>query len=200
MKYKVLAIAIALLLLAATSVAQRRGSGNAGMQGAQSAQRGSGGQMRGSGSGMGSGDQQRLRIHATDQQRLQLKSCTQSADRIRIRTRQMSRLNSGSPMTPEQARQFREQLRSEVQAMNQNHEQLMADLSEEQRLASRQTIAEMERSRTRLMNVSEMLDNELVAPELNQERIREQARETERAATQLKDRQSELSAQLSANQ
>lgn len=201
MKRNLLILGATLLLLLTMATAQRRGGG-AGMPAGQSGQHGAAGQhgQMGTGTGMGTGigthDQQRLRIHATDQQRQQLRDCTQSADQLRTRTRDMARQSKKSAITPEQAKQWREQLRHEVRVMNQNHEQFMAGLSQEQKAASQLTLQQMEQSRNRLLKASELLENELIAPELQSDRIREQARETERAAHQLRKHQTDLVAQL----
>lgn len=197
MKRKILILGSAMLLIVSISAAQRRG-GNSGMGAGQQGQHGAPAQMgqrQQMGGAMGTRDQQGLRIHASDQQRKQLRDCSQSADRIRKRTRDMSR-QSGAALAPEQAKQWRAQLRNEVQAMNQQQEQLMAGLSEEQKAASRQTIQQMEQSRTQLRDLAEALDNELIAPELQQDRIREHARDTEHAAAQLKKHQNQLAAEL----
>lgn len=183
-----------LLILITSSAAQRHG-GNAGTPGLSGQRAGS---QQGQGQ-MGTGgarDEQRLRIHATDQQRQQLRDCTQSADRIRNRARDMARLSKNATITPKQAQQWREQLQNELQSITRNQEQLMAGLSEEQRIASQQNIEQMEQARTQLLRLAELLDDELIAPELQQNRIREQARDAERAADQLKNHQNELAAQL----
>lgn len=72
----------------------------------------------------------------------------------------------------------------------------MAGLSQEQKAASQLTLQQMEQSRNRLLKASELLENELIAPELQSDRIREQARETERAVHQLRKYQTDLVAQL----
>lgn len=196
MKRKIFILGAALLLLVTVSAAQRRG--NAGMAGSQSGQHGATGKQgqRQMGSGLGTRDEQRLRIHATDQQRQQLRDCTKSADRIRTRAREITRQFRNASVTPAQAMQWREQLRNDLQAMNENYELFMNDLSEEQQLAAQQTIEQIEQSRTQLLEFAELLDNELIAPELQHDRIRDQAQDTERAADQLKKHQTELAVQF----
>lgn len=137
MKRNLLILGATLLLLLTMATAQRRGGG-AGMPGGQSGQHGAAGQhgQMGTGTGMGTvgtHDQQRLRIHATDQQRQQLRDCTQSADQLRTRTRDMTWQSKKSAITPEQAKQWREQLRNEVRVMNQNHEHSWQDFLKSRR-------------------------------------------------------------------
>lgn len=203
MKQKLLVLSVALLLLGSNAFAQRRGS--SGMQGGQSGQgqRGSGaqpgqGQPADSGSGTGGGDQQRIRIHATDRQQQQLKSCTQSTERIRTRTREMSRLGKGT-LTAEQAQVWREQIQNELQTMNQNYDDLMASLTEEQKSASQDKVKKVEESRSQLLEVADLLEDELIAPELDQNEVQEKARKTEKAAAKLKKTQTELSELFTPN-
>jgi hypothetical protein len=198
MKYKFLVLGATIFLLIADSTAQRKGGGNAGPPAGQSRQQGAAGQQSQMGNGAGSGmqDQQQLRLHASDQQRQQLRDCTQTADQVRNRTRDILRQSKNTGIATEQRKQWQEQLRNEIQTLNRNQEQLITGLSEEQRTISQKTIQQMETSRNRLLEVSEILGNALVAPELNQDRIQEQARATERAANELKKQQSQLAAQL----
>lgn len=197
MKCRMLVLGAALLLVT-SSVAQRRGT--SGAPGGQSGTRASGSKIDGSETGAGGGSQQQLRIDANATPRQQLKNCRKSADRIRTRSHEMSRLASGKRLTPDQAHQWREQIRSEVRTINQNQEQLMAELPEGQKLATQETAQQMEQSRSQLERLAELLDNELITEELDQEQVRERASETERAATQLKQSQAEFLKQLAQNQ
>jgi len=168
------------------------------MGGGQSGHKGSAVQhgQAGMGAGTEMREQQRARIHASDQQRQQLHDCNQAADRIRTQSRDMMRQSKNSTMTPTQVNQWREQLQNQIKEMNRNHEQLMSGLSEEQKNASRHAIQEIEQARAQLMQTTERLNNQLAAPELNRDRIGDEAHEAERAASQLKKRQSEFAAQL----
>lgn len=199
MRQRALVIFTMCFLLIGTVFAQR-GAGAAGMQGTgqgQGTQQQNRGQMGSPGAGMGKqgsgmGTQSRMRVQATDQQRQRVKSCTQSTERIRQRTRQMSKAAKSGTITAEQAKLWQEELQNEIQLMNQEQEELMASLTEEQKTAAQNTLKEMDKSKIGLLKSVELLDNELIAPELNREKIRDRARETERAANELKKDQIDL--------
>jgi len=64
-------------------------------------------------------DQQRQRIHATDQQRNQYNTCTQSADRVRTQARTMADAAKGGGANNQEFRQQQEQLARSAQDASQ---------------------------------------------------------------------------------
>ena len=129
---------------------------------------------------MGKGTMQRDRIRATDQQRDQIRTCDQSMDRVRTRARDMAQASAGKNFNAEQARQQRNQLRNEVQTMEQEHTRLMKGLSGEQRDALQQQIRSMEQNRERIHTRLQQMDQELAGAGPDGKRVAEHARAIER--------------------
>jgi hypothetical protein len=136
--------------------------------------------------------QQRLRIHATDQQRQQYADCTRATQRLRTRLRDMSRLSQGQSIGAGQATQWREQLRNEIQAMQQEQEQLRAGLSDEQKQASARQLQQAKQSADQLEAWSEALGFELEQQNVDAAKVSKQADKMEGAAKKLQKQQQEI--------
>lgn len=136
--------------------------------------------QQGRGSEMGKGTMQRDRIRATDQQRDQIRTCDQSMDRVRTRARDMAQASAGKNFNADQARQQRNQLRNEVQTMEQEHARLMQGMSGEQREAFQSQIRSMEQNRERIHTRLQEMEQELAGAGPNGNRVAEQARAVER--------------------
>jgi hypothetical protein len=197
MRKRVLVLGLS-LLLAGSAFAQRRGQGM--QQGNPSAGRGSQAGMGNRGMGQGMGDQQRLRIHATDQQRQQSKTCTQSMDRVRTRLRTMARIKQNQPISSEQASQWREQLRNDIQTMNQEQSNLMNGLTPEQQDATKNRTQQMQMTREQLEKMSEALDMELALEAPDPVKVRQQAREMESAVNRIRNQQQQFNNDLGIDQ
>lgn len=183
------------LMVAASMYGQRRGSG--GMQGNQSAGRGAQSMSTGgSGQQMQIRDQQRLRLHTTDQQMQQSRTCTQSMERVRTRLRTMSRISKTQPISSAQASQWREQLRNDVQTMDQEHTRLMNGLSPEQQDAVRNRAQQMQATREQFQNMSEALEMELALEAPEPAKVRQQALEMESAVNKIRTQQQQLNNDL----
>ncbi len=184
----------ALLCMAAVPLwAQGRGSG--GMQGGQGRQGMPGMQggqkQRGQ---MGQQDRQRMRIHATQDQRTKYRNCTQSMQRVRSRIREMGRLTKNQPINRQQLLELHEQLRSEIQMMQQQQEALRSGFDEEQKAAVQELTQQMNRSHMDLDSFSEALAFELNQVDTNPDRLREQVRKMDRTTKQLEQQQHEMGA------
>jgi hypothetical protein len=185
------------LILATTAAAQhgqghgQQGQGQrpptAGSQGSTGSAGGSQTQMR---------DQQRLKIQATDQQQQQLKTCSQSVERLRSRVRQMSRISSSQKIAAEQAKQWREQLRAEMEAMNQEQERLVSGLTTEQKSAVQTQTKEMETSRTRLDDMAEAVEMELALEEPDPAKVQQTAKQMETEVNRIRTQQKKLENEL----
>lgn len=190
---------VGLGLLLVASAAAQHGQGNrtgqqgqgrppmVGSQGSTGRAGGSQAQMR---------DQQRLRIHATDQQRQQLQTCSQSAERLRSGVRQMSRISSGQKIGSEQAKQWREQLRTELANMNQEHERLVNGLTSEQKSAVQTQTKEMQTSRTRLDDMAEAVEMELALDAPDPAKVRQTAKQMETEVNRIRAQQKTLETEL----
>lgn len=186
-----------MICLIAPALAQRGQGGRSG--GGQQGGQGQGARM-GQPSGMGQGIQshtrQHSRIHANDQQQKQFQTCTQSTQRVRSRVQSMARLSSGQKIGSGEAMQWREQVRAEMQTMRQAHDSLITSLSDEQKLALQTRTQQMEASRNRLEQFSEVLDMELALEAPDPVKVKQTAREVETATTELQSRQREMGSDL----
>lgn len=176
MKSRVLVLGVALLLAAPFALAQGKGQGGGSKRPEATSQ----------GKGQRSGDmdrtreQDRQRIHATDQQRDQYRTCTMAADRARKQARDMSHDARGQRFNSSEARRQREQLRNELRMMEEEHARFMNGLSEEQRGEMREQIRNLEQARERLQLRLQELDQELGSASVSGNRVEERAREVER--------------------
>ena len=126
-------------------------------------------------------DRDRVRIHATNEQRDQFRTCTQSADRVRIQAREMARQAGGVGFHPDQARQQRNQVREQVRTMLEHHEMFLNGLGQEQLSAAQNRLRTMNEIRERLNTRLRELDEQLEGRNLDGRRVAESAREVERA-------------------
>lgn len=130
---------------------------------------------------VGSKMHQRERIHATKEQHSQYRTCVQSAERVSSRARQMTQVAKGKAFNREQAQQYLEQLRNEIQMMEQNHQQFVEGLSEEQSAQIRERVRKMDKARERLNAHLHTIDQQLNQGEFNGKGVAKQAGEIEKA-------------------
>jgi ketosteroid isomerase-like protein len=199
MKRKLLVLALS-FVLASSAFAQRRGAG--GMQGNQSAGKGQSTGMGNRGAGQQSQqqtqmqDRQRLRIHASDQQQQQSRTCTQSMDRVRTQLRTMSRISKNQAISSGQASQWREQLRNDIQTMNQEQTRLTNGLTPEQQDAVKNRTQQMQTTREQLQQMSEALEMELAMEAPDPVKVRQQAREMDTAMNKIRTQQQQFNNDL----
>lgn len=193
MKPRLHSLAALLCLAALPLLAQGRGSG--GMQGGQGRQ-GMPGMQRGQNQGgqIGQQDRQRMRIHATQDQRTQYRNCKQSMQRVRSRIREMARLTKNQAINRQQLQQIHEQLRSELQSMQQQQETLRSGFDEEQKAAVQELTLQMNHSQMDLDSFSEALAFERNQVDANPDRVREQVRKMDRTSKKLEQQQREMGA------
>jgi hypothetical protein len=185
---------IAFSFFAVTGAFAQRPGGH-GMGGTQ--QRG--GMQQGNTMGAQAQDHQRTkeRLHVTTQQEQQVTNCIRSAERIRTRTRQMAKLANGKKFNATDAQRIREELRAEIQAMNEQQEQFMAGLSDDQKAAAQKPAEEAKRSSEDLKSMSDSLDLALEEEELQaSEKLRQQIRNLDETAKQLLNHQREIAETL----
>ena len=189
MKLNVVAYSALCILMVSTGVTQQHGrpSGGGNMQ--QRGQSTPGGQR---GLGDQTQSQDRLRIHANDQQQMQSRTCTQSMQQVRNRLRTMSRISSTQTVTSEQAKQWRKQLRSEVQTMDREQQALMNGLSPEQKNAVQDRAQNMQMSRQQFDSMLEALDMELALESPDSSRVRQKSRDAESAMNKFRYQQQEF--------
>jgi len=126
------------------------------------------------------GTPENKQIQATDQQREHYRACTQTADRILQTAHEMAR-TQGSRFRTEDARRQRDQIRTELQKMEQEHDQLMLLLSEQQKALARTQGSVMEQSREHVRTHMKELDQQFEGNTVHHVRVTESARELERA-------------------
>ena len=146
--------------------------------------------------GAQNGNQQRLRMHSTQQQRDQNRTCSQSVDRVRTRLRDMSRLSQGKNMDSAQLRPMNQQLSNELQLIEQERERLAASLDEEQSAAAQNRLQQMSHNQQELQDFSEALDFELNQETVNNVKFREQVKKMNSVAEKLQNQQRDLSGEL----
>ena len=176
-KICVLMVIPALLLLACPAV-DARGGGSGGGHQDMSDQPGTGQQYQGR-------QQMRMRqrkhIQATENQQNQLRSCVNSGMRAHKQVQNLAQVAAGSDFNPGQARQLRDQLRNEVQTMQQEHHRFRQSLSGDQREEIGVPLQEMSRAEERMNMRLKAMDQELAKANPQADYVAEQARETERA-------------------
>ncbi len=126
------------------------------------------------------------RIRASAQQRDQYNKCVQLAERVRNRVREMTRAAKKHALTAELAAQWHEQLQNEIQQMQEEHERLLAGLTEEQKTAAEKPVKKAEQAKAELESFSDALAFELDAAELDQEKIEDQGKKIEAAVQRLR--------------
>ena len=124
---------------------------------------------------------QRDQIRATDQQRDQLRTCDQASAQLRTRARDMAKSASGPNFNADQARQQRDQIREQLQTMQQDHERLMNGLSAEQKETLQNRIQNMDQLRERVNTRLQQVDAELDQEVPNSKMVRDHARDMEKA-------------------
>ena len=116
--------------------------------------------------------------------------------RVRTQLRTMSRLSKTQTISPEQASQWREQLRNNVQTMTQEQANLVNGLTPEQHEAVRSRTQQMQTTREQFQQMSEALDMELALDSPNPAKVRQQAREMESAMNTLRSQQRQFNDDL----
>jgi chromosome segregation ATPase len=197
MKVRVFLVAALAISLTLPALAQRGGKGRQGM-GQPSGQGQSGMGQQGAGQDMQSQmrDQQRARLHATTQQHQRFKNCTQSTNQVRSRVRTMARLGKGKQISSEEASQWREQLRNELQTMTRAQEEFINSLSEEQKSAVQDQTKEMAKEQNQLEQLSEELDMQLALETPDTEQVKQSAGKMEKTTAQLQSQQKKLALEL----
>lgn len=144
-------------------------------------------------------DRQRTkeRLHATSQQEQQVTNCIRSAERIRTRTRQMAKLAKSKKFNATEAQSIREELRAEIQAMNEQQAEFMASLSDDQKAAAQKPTEEAKRNSEDLQSMSDSLDLALQEEDLQaSDELRDQTHNLEETAKQLLNHQREIAETL----
>jgi len=170
-------------LAAATAFAQGRGGqqGQRGQgQGAAQEQRQGQEQWQGqqqSQGGMqsGRGDMDQKRVRATKQQRDQINVCSKQADNLRKEARKMAQTPE-KKFNPTEARQRSNQIRNQINTMEQEHERLMKSLDIGQQNAWQEQAQNMNRLRQEVRSQFQRLDSEVSGPNPDAARVAESAR------------------------
>ena len=209
MKRGFLALAAIVSLAVSPVLYAQRGGGGGGQRGGGGGMQGQGptisGQPRGGQQGQvgaqtGTRDQQRQRIHATDQQGNQYRTSTQAADRVRTQARDMAKAAKGGGVNNEEFRQQHAQLRNDIQTMQQEHDRFAQGLSEEQRAAVQDRIRRMDQARDRLHTQSQQMDQEMSQANPDAQHIATQAREMEKAMKEWQKQYRSLGSEIGISQ
>ncbi len=128
----------------------------------------------------GRGDMDQKRIHATQQQRDQIRTCSKQADEVRKQVRKMAQ-TSDKKFNADEARGQRDQIRTQLQAMEQEHERLMNGLDPNQQQAFREQIQNMNRLQQTTRSEFQRMNSEMEQANPDATRVKERAREMEQA-------------------
>lgn len=196
MKCNALLLSTVLLVSAPLIAAQGHGQGGSPKAGGQKQGQQQGQQAGAGQTGSGQKDRNRLRVHATDQQRDQYRTCDQSMDRIRQQARDMSHAAAGKQFQTEKLRKDREQMREQMQAMEQEHHRFMEGLTPEQKTAVEARHRNMEQIHQRLNHRLQEIDQELAKSNPDAKHVREQARAVEREMELMRKQHREMGSEL----
>jgi len=142
--------------------------------------------------------QDRERVRATEEQRRQIRTCSQTSERIRDQAREMERISKGREFDPDRARVQRDQIRTEARTLQQDHERFAGSLSEEQRPRLQEQVRSLERAREHLEMRLQQMDRMLGEGAPDARQVSEQARELQRATKEWQKQHRELAAEMSA--
>lgn len=192
---------VVLLLTAAVAsgagwAAQGRGQGPSNPQGKGRPASMEQGRQRQGGSQRGPAQRQRERIQVSQQQRDRLMSCSQSAQQVRQRARQLSRAGKGGTFDVAQARQQRDQLRTHTNEMLREQDRFLQGLNEGQRRQLQDRILKMDQSRQRLQDCLQTIHRELEGENPNPKNVRKQAQRLEKESKRFEKHFRKLDGQL----
>ena len=137
-------------------------------------------------SGQRRGGSSAARDQVREQDRDRLRDCTSAADRTRKQARDMSRAMQGEAAGPEQARLYRNQVREELQKLEQQHERFARGLEPGQRTQLEAQLREMDQAREQVREHLGAIDEAVGQGQLDRQRLQEQAREMERDLARLR--------------
>ncbi len=180
-----------------TTYAQRGGGGRGGGVGGSQRQPTTG-QPGGSAQARpGLSNEQRQRIRASEKQREQYRLATQAINRVRTRAREMVRAARADRFSFEQFRAQYVELRNEFQLMQEEHERLTAELSEEQRAATQDRNGEIEKDLEEIDVWIQAMDDELKESSPEPKKLADHSRKIEKAVKELEGEHRRLASDLS---
>ncbi len=174
---RLFALLLSVLLVVTPALAQGRHRNPA---------QGRGGTMTGVERPDAAGNAARQRVRATAPQRDQYTKCVQATERVRKRLREMTRAANKHAFTAAVAAEWREQFQNEFRQMQQEHERLMTDLTEEQKTAVQTPVKKAEQAKADLESFSDALAFELDAAEPDQGKIEDQGKKIAEAVQRLR--------------
>lgn len=196
MRVRDLVIATLGVILVATASAQHGQGNRGGQQGGRGSMAGPQGTTMGQQAG-GQGQASRQKVQASKEQRQQLQTCTESTERLRSRIRQMARISGKQPITADQAKQWREQLRLEMQEMTQNQEQLNSSLTDEQKAATQEETKTIQDTTEKLDQMADAVDMELALEDPDPVKVKQTAQKMESEVNRVRNEQKKLQTVLS---
>lgn len=205
MRGRIVGMAVLSLFIAAGLQAQRggRGAGGSGGNGPgpMSSQQQQGSmqqQQQGSWQQQTMRSQQQMRVQsmATDQQRTAIKQTMTATRQLRTELRPMTRLQNGQQIGKEQARLWRERIRAQLQALQQQQQAFVSSLTPDQESWAAADILQMTQSSSDLVDMLENLDLALQAEELDQKDIKEAARKADDKAKSVESEEKQILSEL----
>ena len=196
---RVLAFAACFALATNSTIcAQRGGGGRGGGMGGPQRQPPTTGQPGGpTQQRPGLSKEERQRIRASEKQREQYRLATRAVNRVRTRAREMVRAAKADRFSVEQFRTQYVELQNEFVLMQQEHERLMAELTEAQRVATQDRNGEFEKDLEEIDVWIQAMDDELNESSPEPKKLADQSRKIEKAAKELEGDHRRLASDLS---
>lgn len=176
-----------LILMALISISFAFPQGRGGRQGDQQRME----QTRGGGQA-GSGPKEQERNRLNTRQRDEIRACDRLADGIRKQARAMGK-SAGNSSSADQLSGQRDQLRSRIREMEQEHERMMNGVNQSQQQGWQELVRNTNQIRERLHAQLKKLDTEVDGANPDPKRIREQTREIEKTMMQWREEYSRMS-------
>lgn len=193
-------VVIVLVLFMATGLeAQRgggRGSGGSGQGQMSRQQQGMPQQGSNQQPSMRSQQQMRVQSQATDRQRTTMQQVVTATKQLRTELRQMTRLKSGQQIGADQAKLWRERIRTELQALQQQQQNFISGLTEDQQSWVAEDVQQLTQSTSGLVDKLELLDLALGEMELDEQDVKKAAKEADAKAKEVESKDKDILSEL----
>lgn len=148
------------------------------------------------GQSMQNPQQMRVQSQATEQQRGAMKRMTSATKQLRNELRQVTRLKGDQQIAAEQAKRWRERLRSQLQALRQEQQILIDSLTPEQGSFVLDDIEQMNESTATLTEMLDALDAALAEEEVEEETAKQAAKKADDQAKKVEREEKDILTEL----
>jgi hypothetical protein len=195
-KKRIVVIVVAISFAGVGSVqAQRSGAGRPGGSG-QGQMAGQQQQSSGQQQSMRSQQQMQVQSQATGQQRAAMKQTIAATQQMRSQLRPMMRLEKGQQIGADQAKRWREQIREQLQTMQQEQQALIAGLTEEQQSWADDDIQQVKEATASLDDLLDSLSLELEQAKIDEQAVKQTAKKADDKAKKVESEQKQILTEL----